>query len=125
VPFVFVDQTPRPGFPNTGWQVDASGRVKSFNDAPLFGDIRTLTGAYFNAGVKRITGIDATPDGNGYFLVTGNGSVYSFGTAPKVKGLPELELASVSPIVEIRPGGNASSWVLIAADGTSFPTTIA
>jgi hypothetical protein len=54
----------------------SNGGVEGCDDAVPLGGLDTTT---LNAPV---VGIAATPDGKGYWLVAGDGGVFSFGSAP-------------------------------------------
>lgn len=72
--------------PNGGgyWLALADGTVYAFGDAKNYGDLRTddySTGAHNAAPGAPVVSIASTPDGKGYYLLGGDGSVYGFGDA--------------------------------------------
>ena len=52
-----------------------------------------------------ITGIAATPDGKGYWMVGADGAIYAFGDAPYEGSLPGLGVRVSKPIIGMAPAG--------------------
>jgi hypothetical protein len=65
-----------------------------------------------------IVGIAATPSGRGYWLIAGDGGVFTFGDARFYGSLGNLTLAQ--PIVGIAPTPSGHGYWLIAGDGGVF-----
>ncbi len=66
------------------WLALKDGAVYAFGNARSYGDLRGDSwrgGAGDIAPGAPIVGISSTPDGKGYFLLAGDGSVYAFGDA--------------------------------------------
>jgi hypothetical protein len=66
------------------WLALQDGAVYAFGDAKSYGDLRDadVGGRAPNAAPGApITSISSTPDGKGYYLLAGDGSVYTFGDA--------------------------------------------
>ena len=69
------------------WLVDTQGNVYSFGDAVFHGSTQQLNPVLPAGGTNAvslaapISGMAATPDGNGYWLVGSDGGVFSFGDA--------------------------------------------
>ena len=75
-----------------------------------------------NAGGAALTapavGIAATPNGGGYWLVSANGGVFSFGNATFYNSLAGVHLSA--PIVGIASTPDGHGYWLVAADGGIF-----
>ena len=65
-----------------------------------------------------IVGMDATPDGNGYWLVASDGGVFAFGDAGFFGSTGNIHL--VSPIVSMAGTRDGQGYLLTAADGGVF-----
>jgi hypothetical protein len=65
-----------------------------------------------------IVGIATTPDGNGYWLASADGGVFSFGNAHFYGTLAGLELNA--PIVGIAAAPDGQGYYLVGADGGVF-----
>jgi len=65
---------------------------------------------------KPVVGIAATTDGGGYWLVAGDGGVFSLGDAAFHGSLPGLHLTSYKPIVGILSPDNGG-YCVIGNDG--------
>ena len=109
------------------WLLASDGTVYAFGDAQFFGDNL----AYCAGGVGRYTciqqlpgakfvGIASTPDGQGYWLVTSNGSVLNFGDAPSAPSLGELSAGFADNIVSLVPTSDGQGYWLVASDGGIF-----
>ena len=111
------------------WLVDAKGDVYSFGDANYYGGSSCIVSGTTCSGsfsVSNIVGMAATPDGNGYWLVSATGGVYSFGGAnfdgssgcsnpPSCSGS-----FTVSDIVGMTANPNGNGYWLVGADGGVF-----
>jgi len=83
-----------------------------------FGDARALGGAPERAQPGPFVGMDATPSGNGYWLLAADGRVLAFGGAPLLGGITRPN----QPFVDLeRTPSGAGAW-LMAADGGVFTT---
>jgi hypothetical protein len=73
----------------------SDGGIFAFGDAPFFGSSAGATNG-------SITGMAATPNGAGYWLVSNTGAVYRYGNAP---ALGDLRSAGVvaTDVVGIAP----------------------
>ena len=89
----------------------AGGGIISFGDAPSFGaPTSTLASA--------ITGMAATPDGKGYWLVAADGGVFAYGDAVFAGSLGALRLTG--PVVAMAPTPDGKGYWLVALDGGVF-----
>jgi hypothetical protein len=82
-----------------------------------FGTVRSR-GAPGGALNSPITAMEATPDGNGYWLVAADGGVFSFGNAPFLGSTGSLRLTQ--PIVDFASTPNGRGYWLVGADGGVF-----
>ena len=83
-----------------------------------FGDARnegSVTGTS-----SPVAGIDSTPDGGGYWVVTQNGGVYTFGDAGYFGSLPESGVTPSRPIIGLVPTSDEKGYWLIGSDGGIF-----
>ncbi|HUY21385.1 MAG TPA: hypothetical protein VMV22_03495 [Acidimicrobiales bacterium] len=114
------------GFDATGWQgypswtellVDSSGSPHL--DFVWSQVVTYLPGSPGGSGlVAPAVGIASTPDGQGYWLVTADGGVYNFGTAPFYSSMGGLPLAA--PVVGIASTPDGRGYWLVASDGGLF-----
>ena len=89
----------------------AGGGIIPFGDAPSFGaPTSTLASA--------ITGMAATPDGKGYWLVAADGGVFAYGDAVFAGSLGALRLTG--PVVAMAPTPDGKGYWLVALDGGVF-----
>ena len=103
-----------PQLPSKGyWLASAGGAVTGF------GGVRSLGGAVGASSGNPVVGIATTPSGNGYFVVTRNGTVTARGDAVSHGDLPGAGV-KVSDIVEIAPTSDGKGYWLIGADGGEF-----
>jgi hypothetical protein len=86
--------------------------VYAFGNAPNFG---SATGS-----TSPVSGIAATPDGGGYWIVTQNGSVRQFGDAGYFLSLPALGVSPTSPVIGLVPTADDLGYWLIGSDGGIF-----
>ncbi|HET9058419.1 MAG TPA: hypothetical protein VFN61_00745 [Acidimicrobiales bacterium] len=117
------------------WLVGADGTVYPEGGAPAYGSVSTSvspgpgdaagsTPAPSPAGA--VVGIAPTPDGGGYWVVTANGDVYSFGDAsqfcagqicPSLDSVP----AAGAQVVAVAADPTGYGYWLVGADGTVYP----
>ena len=90
---------------------DLAGDPIAFGTAGYFG---ALAGADLGSGVVAMA---ASPDGHGYLLAAGNGTVFSFGDARYHGSIPARDKDHPAAIVEAR--GGAGYW-LACDDGRVF-----
>jgi hypothetical protein len=103
-----------PQLPSKGyWLASSDGTVVGFGGA------HSLGGANGASATDPVVGIAATPSGNGYFVVTRNGTVTARGDAVGHGDLPGIGV-SVSDVVGIAPTSDGKGYWLIAADGGEF-----
>jgi hypothetical protein len=69
---------------------------------------------------NQFVGMAATPDGGGYWLVQGNGGVYSFGNARFFGSLPGVGVIPKAPITGIAATPDGGGYWLVGADGGVF-----
>ena len=96
----------RPGY-SSGWLAFASGTVVAYGGAPNLGSAP--------AGWGLVTGIAATPDGGGYWLVTGSGQARGFGDARAYPG-PGLR----AKVVGISASSDGRGYLLLTSDGRVY-----
>ena len=89
-----------------------SNAVSAFGDAPDHGPSSGLS------LVSPVLGIAATPTGDGYWLVAGDGGIFSFGDAAFHGSTGGLRLAA--PIVGMAPTPSGDGYWLVARDGGIF-----
>jgi trimeric autotransporter adhesin len=112
VPASYVGPPP-PTLKQGFWLACADGYVASVGAAPTFPPEITVP------KTNPVVGIASTADGEGYWLVTANGSVYSFGDARYHGSLPGLHI-NVDDIVAIAPTGDGGGYWMIGRDGGEF-----
>jgi hypothetical protein len=109
--YAAIAATSGPGGCPGYWLVDASGQVRSFGGAPLFGSLTTAPNV-------PIVGITATSDHHGYWLLGADGGVFSFGDARFFGSTGGIHLnAPVIAMTSTRDGGG---YYLAAQDGGVF-----
>jgi hypothetical protein len=69
--------------------------------------------------IKPIVGMDATPDGGGYWLVASDGGIFPFGDAAGYGSTGSVRLNS--PIIGMEGTPDGHGYWLYAADGGLFP----
>jgi len=89
---------------------DYLGEVQVFGTAAHKGD---MDGTVLN---EPIVDAEATPSGQGYYLVASDGGVFTFGDAVFMGGLGHLDLVAPVISIEVEPGG----YWLAASDGGIF-----
>jgi hypothetical protein len=94
------------------WLASADGSVLGYGGALSLGGASATS-------ADPVVGIAATPTGNGYFVVTRNGTVTTRGDAVYAGDLPGLSV-DVSDIVGIAPTADGRGYWLVAADGGEF-----
>jgi hypothetical protein len=101
--------------PNGGyWTTTLSGAVAPHDGAPQLGS-PAESGLHLS---RFITGMAATPDGHGYWLVAADGGIFSYGDAVFYGSTGSLHLNQ--PIVGMAPTPDGHGYWLIAADGGIF-----
>ena len=114
------------GLNTTAWQgdpswtellVDSSGSPRlDFAWSQVLG---SLPGSPGGSGLMApAVGIASTPDGQGYWIVSADGGVYSFGTASFYGSMGGSNLAA--PVVGIASTPDGRGYWLVAADGGLF-----
>ena len=89
----------------------AGGGVVAFGDAHLYGS-PTMTLSSF------VTGMAATPDGRGYWLVVADGGIFAYGDAPFAGSLGALQLNG--PVTGMAATPDGKGYWLVALDGGVF-----
>lgn len=95
------------------WLTLKDGAVYAFGDAKYYGDLRLArdhTGSSDGAPGDPIVAMAATPDGKGYYLLAGDGSVYGFGDA-QFKGAPGKYRAAGKPVAIAVDPATGGYWV--------------
>jgi hypothetical protein len=67
-----------------------------------------------------VSGIAATPDGGGYWIVTRNGGVFTFGDASFYGSLPGDGVVPTRPVIGLVPTAGDLGYWLIGGDGGVF-----
>jgi hypothetical protein len=93
-------------------RVDAGGQVCASGSAGWHGD---PSGAHLSAP---ITGLTATPDGGGYWLLGSDGGVFAYGDARFWGSTGGVRLAAPVVGLAVAPGGDG--YWLVASDGGIF-----
>ena len=114
------------GYSPTAWQGDPSWAqllVDTSGNPPLDfswdSEGPYLAGTPSGSGLSTpAVGIASTPDGGGYWLVSADGGVYSFGDATFYGSMAGQPLAA--PVVGIAPTPDGHGYWLVAADGGLF-----
>ncbi len=101
--------------PNGGgyWIALKDGAVYAFGNARYYGDLRTAarpTGGSDGAPGAPVVGISAAANGQGYFLLAGDGSVFPFGSA-RFAGAPGRYTASGRPVAIATDRATGGYWV--------------
>jgi len=97
--------------PDQGWAAASDGNVRPFGGAPDLG----RAGPVLNAPV---VGIEATPSGEGYWLVAADGGVFGFGDATFHGSTGHIRLNA--PIVDLVTTPSGDGYWLVAVDGGVF-----
>ena len=110
------------------WLAGANGAVYAFGDARYFGSVgakhltRPVAGIAASPDAKGlaqpVVGMAATPDGRGYWLVSGDGRISSFGDARSQGSTPGSHLSQ--PIVGMATAATGGYW-LVSAGGRVLP----
>jgi hypothetical protein len=95
-----------------GYRTATTNGVVSSFDAPDLGDLRTTK---LNADV---VGMTSTPTGDGYWLLGGDGGIFSFGTARFYGSTGAMKLNQ--PVVGMAPTPSGRGYWLVARDGGIF-----
>ncbi len=110
-----------------GYWLDASdGGIFSFGDAGFFGSIPGLGIAPAGSGAPRslnapIVGMVPTADGAGYFMVGGDGGVFTFGDAHFEGSCPAIGGCPGGAAVSVIPDGTGHGYWLVTAGGDVTP----
>lgn len=89
------------------------GYVDSFGTAPLLGD---LTAFQLEAPPRDI---EISPTGTGYWVIDQKGSVFSFGGAPFLEGVPQVSEGQIDAS-RIRATSNGDGYWIISRTGEIF-----
>lgn len=95
----------------TIWVLERNGRVHDCAGSNVYG---SFGGAFDGVPV----GIESTASGTGYWVVTSNGAVYSFGDAAYYGGANTINLQS--EIVDVKSSLTGKGYWLVAKDGGVF-----
>jgi hypothetical protein len=101
------------GAVNGYWKTDAAGGVSAFGSANS--TLGSMGGCPLN---KPVTGIVATPDGGGYWLVASDGGTFAFGDATFHGSTGSMHLNA--PVVSLAPTQDNGGYWLVASDGGIF-----
>jgi hypothetical protein len=91
---------------------DAANSVRAFGGAP---DLGPASGLHLNAPVLDIA---AHPNGNGYWVVSGDGGVFTFGAAHFYGSTGGLPLKA--PVIDMAAADDGNGYWLAAVDGGVF-----
>jgi hypothetical protein len=98
---------------------DAASAVPGVNSVVAFGDAGTLVaGAAGPVSSSPVVGIAATPDKNGYWLVTSTGQVLCYGDARSYGSIGDIHLNQ--PVVGMAATSDGRGYWLVASDGGIF-----
>ncbi len=89
---------------NGYWLLNSAGQVYAFGDAQYFGGKQDIS-SYAAISVDAVS-ITSSRDSRGYLVVLGNGTVLSFGDAPK-----DFQLTFASPTVAIVTCPSGGYWI--------------
>jgi len=92
------------------------GTVQAFGDAAFYGDQSTIVPTAAPNGTP--TGIVATPDAKGYWIVDSDGGVFAFGDAPFLGSMGDRPLNA--PVVGMARTADGGGYWLAGADGGVF-----
>ena len=67
-----------------------------------------------------MVGVASTPDGGGYWMVGGDGGVFTFGDAQFHGSLPGQKVTPAKPIVGMAATPDGNGYWLVGADGGVF-----
>jgi hypothetical protein len=93
------------------WMVDASGHVETAGKVAHHGQVSTPLNA-------RVLGITARPQGDGYWIVAGDGGIFSFGGARFFGSTGAIRLNQ--PILGMAATPSGRGYWLVARDGGIF-----
>jgi hypothetical protein len=96
------------------WTVNWLGVITPHDNAPTFGS-PALSGLQLQ---KPIVGMEATPDGQGYWLVASDGGIFSYGDATFYGSTGNIHLNQ--PIVGMGTTPDGRGYWLVASDGGIF-----
>jgi hypothetical protein len=102
-----------PGSGGGYWLSAARGGVFGAGNAHVYGSLNTSPTS------DPVIGIASTPNGEGYWEVTRNGTVAHFGDAGNYNDLPGIHKV-VDDIVAIAPTSDGKGYWLVGADGGEF-----
>jgi hypothetical protein len=94
------------------WLVTSRGRVHTLGNAPMLGDLRSVT---LN---RPIVGMAPTTSGKGYWMVASDGGMFAFGDAQFYGSMGGRLLAK--PIVAMAATPTGAGYWLVASDGGVF-----
>ncbi len=101
--------------PNAGyWTTSWLGDVVPHGGAPMLGSPASV-GLHV---AKPVVGMEATPSGNGYWLVASDGGIFSYGDATFNGSTGSIHLNQ--PIVGMAATPNGDGYWLVASDGGIF-----
>jgi len=92
--------------------VGSNGAVAAFGDARSLGSMPP--------GASPVAGIAATPDGQGYWVVTADGDVDAFGDAGALGSLAASGATPAAPVTALVPTADAGGYWLVGTDGGIF-----
>ncbi|MGH8981605.1 MAG: G1 family glutamic endopeptidase, partial [Acidimicrobiales bacterium] len=113
--------TPATTAPEAGYDLaDAKGNVFVFDPPGQGGGyFGSLTGSHIVPN-EPIVAMVSTIDHQGYYLVTADGGVFSFGDAPFLGSLPGIHVVPNEPIVGMAIAETGRGYYLVGADGGVF-----
>jgi hypothetical protein len=105
-PLIGIVRAPDLGY----WLYTASGNVYAASGTPFYGSPA-------RRHLSNVSGMAATPSGNGYWVVTRRGIVYPFG-----KAVLHARIRPARPVIGIVAAPNHGYW-LYTASGNVYPST--
>ncbi|MCL2393142.1 MAG: 3D domain-containing protein [Acidimicrobiaceae bacterium] len=105
-----------PSLAATVSSLNGPGQVASFGDAPVEGQPAATPGA--TAATNDVVGIARTPSGDGYWVATASGGVFTYGDAHFYGSAGNMTLDK--PIVGIAATPSGHGYWLVASDGGVF-----
>jgi hypothetical protein len=103
---------------------EANGTVAAGSGGHPFGDATLFTDGHGHTDASKyhlnqpVVGMATTPTGDGYWLLAGDGGIFSFGDAEFHGSTGNLHL--VSPVIGFSPTRDGHGYWLFAADGGIF-----